>query len=196
MLELDKDILLWINGHWTEGLDGLMWWVSQSVTWIPLYVLLLGLIVWRYRNWKTVVLMVLAFGVAVGLSDFITSGLIKPWVCRLRPTHEPGLEGMVRLVNGYRGGLYGFCSSHAADTMACGLLFSMLYRNKIATTCMMVWVALNCYSRMYLGVHYPLDIVCGLLIGALLAVLVYVALRWVLRNWLREAYEAVPPGGS
>ena len=196
MLELDKDILLWINEHWTEGLDGLMWWVSQSVTWIPLYVLLLGLIVWRYRNWKTVVLMVLAFGVAVGLSDFITSGLIKPWVCRLRPTHEPGLEGMVRLVNGYRGGLYGFCSSHAADTMACGLLFSMLYRNKIATTCMMVWVALNCYSRMYLGVHYPLDIVCGLLIGALLAVLVYVALRWVLQNWLREAYEAVPPGGS
>ena len=196
MLELDKNILLWINGHWTEGLDGLMWWVSQSVTWIPLYVLLLGLIVWRYRNWKTVVLMVLAFGVAVGLSDFITSGLIKPWVCRLRPTHEPELDGMVHLVNGYRGGLYGFCSSHAADTMACGLLFSMLYRNKIATTCMMVWVALNCYSRMYLGVHYPLDIVCGLLIGALLAVLVYVALRWVLQNWLREAYEAVPPGGS
>ena len=196
MLELDKNILLWINGHWTEGLDGLMWWVSQSVTWIPLYVLLLGLIVWRYRNWKTVVLMVLTFGVAVGLSDFITSGLIKPWVCRLRPTHEPELDGMVHLVNGYRGGLYGFCSSHAADTMACGLLFSMLYRNKIATTCMMVWVALNCYSRMYLGVHYPLDIVCGLLIGALLAVLVYVALRWVLQNWLREAYEAVPPGGS
>ena len=205
MLELDKDILLWINGHWTEGLDGLMWWVSQSVTWIPLYVVLLGLIVWRYRNWKAVVLIVLAFGIAVGLSDFITSGLIKPWVCRLRPTHEPGLEGMVHLVNGYRGGLYGFCSSHAADTMACGLLFSLIWRNKIATAGMMTWVALNCYSRMYLGVHYPLDILCGLLIGALVAAVVYRALaRWVCpasapsapQNLPREDGAVAPPGGS
>ena len=68
--------------------------------------------------------------------------------------------------------------------MACGLLFSLLYKNKYATTGLMIWVALNCYSRMYLGVHYPGDILCGLLIGALLAALVYVVLaRWVLTAW-------------
>lgn len=161
-----------------------MWYVSRSSTWIPLYVLLVGLIVWKYRNWKTVLLILLGFGVAVGLADFTTSGIIKPLVCRLRPTHEPALEGMVHLVNGYTGGLYGFCSSHAANTMACGLLFSLLYKNKYATTGLMIWVALNCYSRMYLGVHYPGDILCGLLIGALLAALVYAVLaRWELTAW-------------
>ena len=117
---------------------------------------------------------------AVGLSDFVSSGLIKPWVCRLRPTHEPALAGMVHLVNGYTGGMYGFVSSHAANTMACALLFSLLYKNKYATIGLILWVALNCYSRMYLGVHYPGDIIGGLLVGALLAVLVYALLRYLL----------------
>ena len=205
ILSIDTDILLWINGHYTEWLDTFMWYVSRSSTWIPLYVLLVGLIVLKYRNWKTVLLILLGFGVAVGLADFTTSGIIKPLVCRLRPTHEPALEGMVHLVNGYTGGLYGFCSSHAANTMACGLLFSLLYKNKYATTGLMIWVALNCYSRMYLGVHYPGDILCGLLIGVLLAALVYVVLaRWVLTAWSpselqnsrHEDDEAARPGGS
>lgn len=202
MMSFDTDILLWINGHYSEWLDTLMWWVSRSVTWIPLYVLLVGLIVWKYRNWKVVLLILFGFGVAVGLSDFTTSGIIKPLVCRLRPTHEPALEGMLHLVRGYTGGLYGFCSSHAANTMACGLLFSLLYKNKYATAGLMTWVALNCYSRMYLGVHYPADILAGLFIGSLFAWLVY----WALLRFLpacapssdshREADAAARQGGS
>lgn len=204
-MNLDSTILLWINGHHTEWLDVVMWYVSKSSTWIVLYVLLVGLVVYKFRSWKSVLLILLGFGVAVGLSDFITSGMIKPWVCRLRPTHEPALAGMVHLVNGYTGGLYGFCSSHAANTMACGLLFSLIWRNKIATAGLMTWVALNCYSRMYLGVHYPLDILCGLLIGALVAAVVYQALaRWVCpasapsapQNSPREDGAVAPPGGS
>lgn len=154
-----------------------MWTVSRSRTWIPLYVLLVGLIAYRFRNWKAVLLILVGFAVAVGLSDFTTSGILKPLVARYRPTHEPAIDP-IRLVNGYIGGRYGFCSSHAANTMACALLFSLLYRNKIATAGLMTWVALNCYSRMYVGAHYPTDIVCGLLIGALWAVLVYRVLRW------------------
>ena len=188
----DADILLWINGHYSPWLDTLMWYVSQSYTWIPLYVLLIGLIAYKYRNWKSVLWIVLGFAVAVGLSDFTCSSIIKPLVCRLRPTHEPALQGLVRVVNGYTGGLYSFCSNHAANTMSCALLFSLLYRNKIATVCLMAWVALNCYSRMYLGVHYPSDIMVGLLIGALWAVPVY----WALSRWLLAGDEAVPPGDS
>lgn len=199
-MNIDSDILLWINGHYVEWLDEVMWTISRSKTWIWLYLVLVALIIYRFRNWKTVLCIFVAFGAAVGLSDFISSGVLKPLVCRLRPTHEPAIDP-VRLVHGYVGGLYGFCSSHAANTMSCALLFSLIYRNKIATTCLMTWVALNCYSRMYLGAHYPGDILAGLLIGAVLASLVYRALRrWVLPpepSCSRRADDgAVPPGGS
>ena len=199
LITIDMQWLLAINGCHAQWADVLMWQVSQAATWIPLYALLIGLIVWRFgvqatrgmerkARWKTgarnVGVILLAFAVAVGLSDYIASGVIKHWVCRPRPTHEPLLEGRVRVVNGYTGGAYGFVSSHAANTMACGLLFSLLYRNKLATAGLMLWVAMNCYSRMYLGVHYPGDILGGLLVGALLAVGVYAILvRLCGRDW-------------
>ena len=199
-MNIDADILTWINGHYTEWLDAFMWTVSRSKTWIWLYLVLVALVLYRYRNWKTVLCIFVAFGFAVGMSDFICSGILKPLVCRLRPTHEPAIDP-IRLVHGYVGGLYGFCSSHAANTMSCALLFSLIYRNKIATACLMTWVALNCYSRMYLGAHYPGDILAGLLIGASLALLAYWALRrWVLKQAPSGSHHAddgaVPPGDS
>ena len=191
LIHIDQQWLLAINGWHSEWADMLMWYISKSTTWLPLYALLVGLIVYRFgilspslcregRRGPSLlrVLIILAgFAVAVGLSDFISSGIIKPWVCRLRPTHEPELAGLIHLVNGYTGGLYGFVSSHAANTMACALLFALLYRNKYATVGLMLWVALNCYSRMYLGVHYPADIIGGLAIGALMATLTYGMVR-------------------
>lgn len=191
-MNIDAQIVLWINGHYAEWLDQVMWVISRANTWIALYVLLVGLIVYHYRNWKSVLFILIGFGIAVGLSDYTCSGILKPLVCRPRPTHEPALEGMLHLVNGYTGGLYGFCSSHAANTMSVGLLFSLLYRNKIATAGLMTWVALNCYSRMYLGVHYPTDILCGLLIGSAWAVLVW----WVLTRLLHVDDAVVQRGDS
>ncbi len=177
----DTDILLWINGHYADWLDSVMWVISKPTTWIPLYVVLVALLAYRYRDWRTMVLVLAAFGIAVGLSDLTCSGVLKPLVCRLRPTHEPAIDP-IHLVHGYTGGRYGFCSSHAANSMAVALLFSLLYRKKLATTSLMAWVAIVCYSRMYLGVHYPTDIVAGLAIGALMALWVYLALsRWQLR---------------
>lgn len=190
-MSLDADILLWINGHSSEWLDVLMWYISKTNVWIPLYVLLVGLIVWKYRNWKAVLFILIGFGIVVGLSDYTCSGMLKPLVCRLRPTHEPSIDP-IHLVRGYTGGRFGFCSSHAANTMSVALLFSLLYRNKYATAGLMTWVALNCYSRMYLGVHYPLDIMAGLLVGSLWAVLVY----WALRYWLLRVDDGVVPRGD
>lgn len=199
-MNLDSTILLWINGHHTEWLDTIMWWTSHPATWLPLYVVLIILVACRYRSWKVALLIILGFIVAVGVSDIICSSIFKPLVCRLRPTHEPALDPL-HLVNGYTGGLYGFCSSHAANTIAVATLFSSLYRNKIATAVLLAWVALNCYSRMYLGAHYPTDIIAGLLVGLLLATSVYWGLRrWVLpsaeRHLPREGGEVALPGGS
>ena len=181
LVHIDTEILLAINGWHAPWADTLMWIVSAKTTWIPLYLLLIGLLVWRYRQpaptpikWlqkvPACVVMIVVIGLAVGVADFIASGILKDWVARPRPTRVPELEGMLHLVNGYKSGQYGFVSSHAANTMAVALLFSLIWRNKIATVGLMLWVAANCYSRMYLGVHYPTDILGGLIVGSLVAV--------------------------
>ncbi len=196
-MNIDTYILLWINGHHTEWLDQLMWWVSQSVTWIPLYIVLVGLIIYRYRSWKIVMAILLAFALAVGLSDFISSGILKPLVERLRPTHEPSLAPFLHIVNGYKGGMYGFCSSHAANTLACALLFMFVYKNKITTSILIVWVAINSYSRIYLGVHYPTDIMAGWIIGCATAALAYALLGFLQKRHMRHgACEAAQQGDS
>ena len=187
LIHIDTEILLAINGWHTPWADTLMWIISAKATWIPLYLLLIGLLVWRYRKpamtsvkWlqrvPACVVMIVVIGLAVGAADFIASGILKELVARPRPTRVLELEGVLHLVNGYKSGRYGFVSSHAANTMAVALLFSLIWRNKIATVGLMLWVAANCYSRMYLGVHYPTDILGGLMVGALVAVVVYAML--------------------
>ena len=188
LLHIDTELLLAINGCHAPWADQLMWIISAKATWIPLYLLLIALLVWRYRQPATgrmkwlnklpaCVVMIVAIAAAVGLADFVASGILKEWVARPRPTRVPELEGVLHLVNGYKSGRYGFVSSHAANTMACALLFSLIWRNKVATIGLMIWVAANCYSRMYLGVHYPLDIIGGLLVGSLMALAGYWGLR-------------------
>ena len=188
LIHIETEILLAINGWHAPWADTLMWIISAKETWIPLYALMVGLLIWRYRQPSTTrvkwmqkvpacVLMIIVIGLAVGAADFIASGILKDWVARPRPSRVPELEGVLHLVNGYKSGRYGFVSSHAANTMACGLLFSLIWRKKITTCGLMLWVAANCYSRMYLGVHYPLDILGGLIVGALVAWAAFVMLR-------------------
>lgn len=188
LIHIDTEILLAINACHAPWADTLMWIISAKTTWIPLYLLLIVLLVYCYRQpapttvkWlqkvPACVVMILTIVAAVGLADFIASGILKDWVARPRPSRVPELEGVLHLVNGYKSGRYGFVSSHAANTMACGLLFSLIWRKKITTISLMLWVAANCYSRMYLGVHYPLDILGGLIVGALVASGAYALLR-------------------
>ena len=188
LIHIDTEILLAINACHAPWADTLMWIISAKTTWIPLYLLLIVLLVYRYRQpapttvkWlqkvPACVVMILTIVAAVGLADFIASGILKDWVARPRPSRVPELEGVLHLVNDYKSGRYGFVSSHAANTMACGLLFSLIWRKKITTISLMLWVAANCYSRMYLGVHYPLDILGGLIVGALVARGAYTLLR-------------------
>ena len=188
LIHIDTELLLAINGWHAPWADRLMWIISAKATWIPLYLLLVGLLVWRYRKpamtnvkWlqkvPACVVIIAVIGLAVGAADFIASGILKDLVARPRPTRVPELEGVLHLVNGYKSGQYGFVSSHAANTMTLALLFSLIWRNKIATVGLMLWVAANCYSRMYLGVHYPLDILGGLMVGILVAVGAFVLLK-------------------
>lgn len=200
LVDIDRLWLLAINGGHSPWLDEVMWAVSRPMTWLPLYLLLIALVVWQYAfaieaDKRTrlcrVVTILLATFLAVGLSDIISSSIIKPLVGRPRPTHEVSLEGLVHIVRGYRGGAFGFVSSHAANTMAVLVMMSLLWYRPIVGPKMRYrhvllpiligFVLLNCYSRMYLGVHYPLDITGGLLVGGLVAWGIYVLLRRVMQ---------------
>ena len=178
-MSIDQDIVLWINGQNSAFMDEFMRIVSLPYTWIPLYGLLIALLWYKTKNWNVMVIMLVGFGIAVGLSDFTCSGFLKPLVRRFRPMYDPELRDL-HIVE-WCGGRWGFCSSHAANSMCVALLFSLLYRNRVVTGLLMSWVLLVCYSRMYLGAHYPTDILAGLAIGSLFAVVAWLVLTIVYR---------------
>jgi undecaprenyl-diphosphatase len=150
-----------------------MYWASNKLIWIPLYALLVFLIYKQYGN-KTIVIFVLAIALMIA-SDQLTSGLIKNIVERPRPSHEAALTGQVHVVDNYEGGKYGFPSGHATNTFALAVFSILLIgkRFKWIKYVVLSYALLVSYSRIYLGVHYPGDVICGMIIGSLLGFIFY-----------------------
>jgi undecaprenyl-diphosphatase len=178
--EWDTSMLLAINSHHNSTLDLLMWWVSEAWIWIPLYVVMLVLFIKKY-GWKNTAYILLVFVALIACTDFLNLHCIKNTVQRLRPTHEPQLSGLLHLVaddNGhpYLGGTYGFISSHAANHFGLAFLFTSFTKNffRGAAVVFYLWASIIAYSRIYMGVHYPLDVICGALFGSVVA---YVMVR-------------------
>ena len=172
IISLDTQLTLLLNGSDCLFIDNLAISATKTTTWIPLGLLLLYVLV-RQKNWKNLLLVILCIALAITLADQMASGVFKPLVGRLRPSHNPELEGIIDLVNGYRGGRYGFFSSHAANTCAVAVFLSLLFRHKIFTLLICSWTLLNCWTRLYLGVHYVGDITVGLIWGAIVGWTVY-----------------------
>ena len=169
---LDNKLLLIINGYHTTWLDDVMYLASERWVWIPLYILVIALIAQQYKMQSIYILLTL--GLVMILSDQISASVIKPFVARLRPSHNPLLEGKLHFINGYRGGTYGFVSSHAANVFAFAF-FLFFLRMKIVDwkiVLIFLWAAFVSYSRIYLGVHYPSDIFGGMLLGFLISFLI------------------------
>ncbi len=160
----DQQLLLLLNGSDSTWLDNVMWAVSRTGTWIPLLLVLIFL-VWRAYGVRHFLLFFLIFGLTILLADQLSATLIKPLVCRPRPSRDEAIMQAVDLVRGYRGGGYSFVSSHAANYFAVATYISLIVRRRALTIGLCLWAALIGYSRIYLGVHYPGDVLCGALLG-------------------------------
>ncbi len=179
--EIDANALLAINGL-NDAFQDVFWWLV-SAKWASLLLVLALVWVLLHQNRRHALLVLAMLVLAFVMADQISSGLIKHLVERLRPTHDPDLESMVHVINGYRGGMYGFVSSHAANSFAAVTLLSLIMRHRLVTCSLLTWALLQCYSRMYLGVHYPGDILGGIIVGSLVGWLVWGLMRWIERRW-------------
>lgn len=159
LIKIDQQILLFFNQHHSLYWDQVMWVYTGKFIWIPL-ILSFAWVYFR-KNWKDALWAVLMMVLVVTVCDQFASTICKPFFARFRPAQDPDFSQYVTIVNGYRGGRFGFISSHAANAAGLVTFTALLFKDKLYTFTAVIWAILTCYSRMYLGVHYPGDILAG-----------------------------------
>lgn len=171
--DMDMQVLSLFNGSDNIMLDQMVQILTSGLTWIPLYVMLFFVVM---RNNETMGQIALVVGSAIFcvlFADGLVDGIIKQLAERWRPSNDPTFKYMVQVVDDIRPKGYSFCSAHAANTMSLAVFFSLLIRSKMLTITLVIWSLINCWTRLYLGVHYPSDILCGMMIGIIVGILVY-----------------------
>lgn len=183
MLEqLDKSLFLFLNSFNSPFWDRVMWITSAKATWVPLYVMVLVMMGIRHR--RKMIVMVPVMILTIVFTDQLSVHAFKEVFMRLRPCHEPSLEGLVHIVNGKCFGKYGFVSSHASNSFGFAMISLLLYRERWYSVSIISWASVVGYSRIYLGVHYPGDVICGALLGVLVGYLPYLGYRYIDRKYL------------
>ena len=175
LLRLDLRLTQALCGSDSLFIDTLALTATSTATWLFLALAFLYMVI-KSNHLRDTIVIILALALCVLLADQIASGIFKPLVARYRPAQDPTVMHTIDIVAGYRGGRYGFFSSHAANTMALALCSILLVRHRLFSLVMCLWVAINCWTRLYLGVHYVSDILVGLCCGLLVGGSVYALL--------------------
>lgn len=170
--QLDQELLLFLNSINSPFFDSFMYLISGKLVWAIFY---LAIIIQIYRTygWKNCLYLVVAIALVITCCDQMASGFLKPTFQRFRPSRSPEISHLVHIVNGYTGGKYGFASSHAANVFGLATFCSLLFSNKKLSLFLFSWAVLVSYSRIYLGVHYPGDIIVGTAIGLFFGYLIF-----------------------
>ncbi len=178
LLNLDEKLLLFINGLNNPWLDSVMFMATNGKVWAPLFLFAIIFILIKYKGKGLYILLLV--GLVITLGDQISSGLLKPLIGRLRPSHEPHLEGILHLVNNYKGGIYSFVSSHATNSFGVATMLWLLIGKQYKwISLFFVWSIIFSFTRVYLGVHYPGDVIAGAALGAFLAF----GINWIFRKY-------------
>ena len=186
LIGFDQELLLKLNGSNSLFWDGFMWLSTNMLTWIPFAVVLLY-VIFKNNKIKEALIIIALLGVVIALADQISSGICKPLFARFRPTQDPELMYQIDIVNGYRGGIYGFISSHAANTFGVAVFLTLIFKSGSLAIILFIWAILNAFSRIYLGVHYPGDILFGTLVGVGAGILIYIIYRKLQNTLLKQA---------
>lgn len=186
---LERDILLLINGFHSAWGDCFMYYITGKIAWIPMYLAMAWVL---YKNLKlnTFLLILVAIAATIALTDQVCSSLLRPIFMRLRPSNlDNPIHNYIHLIYDHRGGKYGMPSCHGANTIALFVWMFYLLRKRLVTIFVGFWVLLECYSRMYAGVHYPGDLLAGLLVGSIIAYLCILLTYYILfthENWFKN----------
>jgi len=183
IIQLDKDFFLYLNNLGNPSWDGFWEVISYRFSWVPFYAFLFFLI-WKNFGWKKTLLILVLTAVMIIAADQFTN-ILKVNVKRLRPCFTNGFEGLMRPIGCERSGQFGFTSAHSANHFALALFLGLIFKSRIKWFIyfLFVWAGVVAYSRIYLGVHFPLDIICGGIIGLIFGWLSYKSYRLILKRF-------------